>query len=416
MRNTRLVALLLCAAAVGSPARAAQYEASSTTQFLWYPDFLSGTASGTDRDQRDVAQYLRLDGAFGEKDAIRVHAYGRVVGQFMSSVESRPELLDNVIGRLYYLNVDWRDALPGHLDLRAGRTSINMSATAAIVDGADLRFRNLGLEGLGVALAGGRRVWLDNRSEVGAAKASVWGASLFYDTFWRTHAEVGYAREYGADALAREILAADLSTAPHQMVGLYGRVKYDMVSSRYAEALAGLTLSPVQALTLRAEYFESAPSFDKESFYRYFSVTRYGQASLAAEWQVLTMLRLDGRYAREAFGGGETANLWGAGAALRPSDTWYLKASYEHRDGYAGRLGGLRFDGGYRLGPAMVMAGADYDDFRRDGARDGTAKRYWGSLSWDFNRNLGVLGRAELDQNFQFDKSYQGYLALVAHL
>ena len=68
------------------------------------------------------------------------------------------------------------------------------------------------------------------------------------------------------------------------------------------------------------------------------------------------------------------------------------------------------------MGTAMAMAGADYDDFRRDGARDGTAKRYWASLSWDFNRNLGVLGRAELDQNFQFDKSYQGYLALVAHL
>lgn len=411
MRTQRLLAFFL-AAALPSLADAGNVQVTSSTQYVRDVDFLS-----QDTDQHDIAQYLRLSASFGEADNIAVYGYGRLIGQLSTSMEQRRELADNLLGRLYYLYLDYRDAVPGHLDVRAGRTFVGTTAIPAVVDGAQLTGRDLGVKGLGMSAFGGHRVFFDNRTELDYRNDSVWGASVFFDAAARTRAEVSYAREYRSGDFAREETALDVSTTPFQLVNLYGRAKYDLVEGRFNELTFGTKVQPLDPLVLRAEYFDSVPTFDQASFYRSFGVERYRQVSLGAEYRLAPWLRLTGKYAWERFDAEETANLVGGGFRAIPAPGLFLNASYEYRDGYAGRLGGLRVNTGYTIAAikTTLLAGVDYDDFRREASRDGNARRYWAGAEVKVNRQVSASVRAERNENFLFDPSYQGFLAIDYH-
>jgi hypothetical protein len=87
--------------------------------------------------------------------------------------------------------------------------------------------------------------------------------------------------------------------------------------------------------------------------------------------------------------------------------------SYEIRNGYTGQLSGFRVNAGYDINQATkIQAGIDYDDFTRDDSRAGIAKKYWGALSYQFNKMVGVTGRGEYDRNYESGDSYQGFVAL----
>src|SRR5512141_3460634 len=111
MRIMRIVAILVAVACVPWLAHAAEGKVTSSTQYLWYQDFLSD-----DNDQSDLAQYLRLDLSKLDKEGkISVHGYGRVIKQISDSDEERPELADDTFGRLYYMYLDYRDVVKDHL-------------------------------------------------------------------------------------------------------------------------------------------------------------------------------------------------------------------------------------------------------------------------------------------------------------
>jgi hypothetical protein len=411
MRIPRVVAVLIAAVALPLLARADEVQVTSSTQYLRYTDFLSPNT-----EQQDIAQYLRLGASFGEKGAIRVQGYGRLVGQLTDSVEPRNELAKHLTGRLYYLFLDYRDLLPDHLDLLAGRTFVGAGAIPAIVDGVQLTGRNLGAPGLGVTAFGGRRVFLDDKSELPFDDDYVLGGSVFLDTAMLSRGELSYAREYRSGRLARDLAAVDLSTTPSAMISLNGRAAFDLVSSRASELRLGVKVAPIALLVLSAEAYQSAPSFDRDSFYRFFGVEQYRQLSLGAEYRFGSLLKVFGSYAYERFDSSEHANLLGAGFTLRPIERFFLNASYEHRSGYAGRLGGLRASAGYVYALATLQAGADYDDFKRQDSRDGNAKKYWAGLNLALDKTFAMSLRAERDENFQFNHSYQGYVLLDVHL
>ena len=226
---------------------------TSSTQYLWYQDFLSD-----DNDQSDVAQYLRLDLSKLDKEGkISVHGYGRVIKQISDSVEDRPELADDTFGRLYYMYLDYRDVVKDHLDLRAGRTYVSAAAVSGTIDGLYLDFRNLGP--VGVTLFGGRNVIFDNKSEIGTGEDGLFGMSVYFDTIKYTHVEVSYGRKYTDSDLARENVGLDFSTTPHEKVNFYGRLQYDTVADKFGEILFGAKLAPLKSLILRGEYFQSRP-------------------------------------------------------------------------------------------------------------------------------------------------------------
>jgi hypothetical protein len=411
MRIPRLLAVLSLAAALPTLAWAGQVQVTSSTQYLRYADFLSDTT-----DQQDLAQYLRLNATFGEKDAIRVQGYGRLVGQLTDDVEVRNQLARHLYGRLYYLTVDWRDAVPGHLDLRAGRSFVGSATLPGIVDGLSLQVRDLGAPGLGATAFGGRRVFLDNKSELPFDDDWLMGASVSYDAALRSRAEVGYARELRAGALAREAVALDLTTTPVSMVSLTGRAQWDLVSSRASELLAAVKVAPVLGLVLRGEVFQSAPIFDRDSFYRSFGVEHYLQALVGAEWRWGAPLRLNASYARERFDKDESADVLEAGVVVHVLEPLVVDVAWEHRSGYAGRIGGVRGHAAWSFSRAVLAGGVDYDDFRRQDSRDGTAKKYWASLTLDLAKGWSVAVRGERNETFLFNHSSQGWLLLDAHL
>ncbi|TFH33027.1 MAG: hypothetical protein E4G97_01585 [Deltaproteobacteria bacterium] len=341
---------------------------------------------------------------------INMHGYGRVIYQTSTSFEDRPELADDTFGRLYYFFLDYRDVVKDHLDLKAGRTYVYTAAVSGIIDGLYLNFKNFGP--VGVTLFGGRNVLFDNKSEIGTGGDALTGVSVYFDTEKNTHVEASYGRKYTDTDLARENVGLDFDTTPHEKANIYGRLQYDTVADKYGELLFGAKLAPVKNLILRGEYFQSHPTFDKFSFYSFFDVNNYKEMSIAAEYQVTSEYRVSGKYAREDFGGDATANLFGIGILARPIKDLTLNASYEKRDGYAGRLSGIRFNGAYRMNKAAISAGIDYDDFRRESSREGNAKKYWAGIDYELNKMFSAVVRVEDNTNFAFNHSYQGFAAV----
>jgi hypothetical protein len=410
MRMIRIVAILVAVAFTPLLSHATEVKAISSTQYLWYPDFQSA-----DTDQNDLAEYLRLDITKLDKEGkISLRGYGRVLYQFSTSVEDRREIADDTYGRLYYLYLDYRDAVKDHLDIRAGRTYVYSAAVSGTIDGVYLDIRKLGP--VGVTLFGGRNVIFDNKTEVGTGGDTLFGTSIYLDTTKNTHVEVSYGIKYAdldADSeLARENVGLDFSTTPHEKVNIYGRAQYDTVSNKFAELLFGVKLAPLKDLILRGEYYQNHPTFDAFSFYRYFNVNDYKEMSIAAEYQVTSEYRVVGKYAREDFGDDANANLYDIALFARPIKDLILDVSYEYRDGYAGQLNGFRIHGAYKISKTAISAGIDYDDFRRESSRDGTAKKYWAGIMYEHSKMFSASARFEENINYNYDPGYQGFAAI----
>ena len=401
MRVMKFLAILMALASMPLLSHAAEVKLTSSTQYLWYQDIL---AVDKDKTLQDAAQYLRVNVTKLDKEGkINVYAYGRATKQVSTS--------EDLQGRMYYFYVDYRDALNEHLDLRAGRTYVNAAAASGTIDGLYVDLKNLGP--MGVTVFGGRNVIFGDKSETGTSGDALTGMSVYLDTIKNTHVEVSYGRKYSDTDLARENLGLDFSTTPiGDMVNFYGRLKYDTISESYNEMLLGAKVTPLKDLTLRGEYYQSYPTFDISSIYSIFAVEQYKEKSISAEYQLTNNYRVSVKYAREEFGGDATADSYEVGFLARPIKDLTINATYEKRNGYAGQLSGIRLYGEYKISKAALMAGIDYDDFRREVSREGNAKKYWAGVNYEFSKIITAVVRIEDNVNFNYDNSYQGYAAI----
>jgi len=398
MRVIKFGVLLMALLYVPLLSHAAEVKVTSSTQYLWYNDLLADQSK-----QRDMAEYLRLNVTKLDKDGkANVYAYGRASNQFATSNDAE--------ARLYYLYLDYRDVLPEHLDMRLGRTFVNAAAISGTVDGGHVNVKNIGP--FGFTAFGGRNVLYDASKETSSRGDVLAGMSAYYDTIKNTHIEVSYGKKYNDYDLARENVGLDFTTTPLDFANFYGRVKYDTVAETYNELLFGAKVTPYQNLILRGEYYQSYATFDTQSIYSVFAVNQYQEKSLAAEYQLSDKYRISFKYARENFDDDATADDYEAGFRAQPIKDLTLNISYEKRNGFAGQLAGIRLSGEYKIDKAAVLAGIDYDDFRREASREGTAKKYWGGVNYEFNKIFSALLRVEDDINFNYDHSFQGYAAL----
>jgi hypothetical protein len=397
MRVMKLFVMLMALVCVPLLSHAAEVKMTSSTQYLWYQDIL------VDESEREVAEYLRLNVTkLDAEGKLNLYGYGRVTKQV-----SRGE---DFQGRLYYLFADYRDAFDEHLDVRAGRTYVSAAAISGTIDGVYLDLKNLGP--MGVTLFGGRNVIFDDKRDTGTRGDALTGMSVYLDTIKNTHIEASYGRKYVDTDVARENVGLDFSTTPIDMANIYGRLSYDTISESYNELLFGAKLAPLQDLILRAEYYQSYPTFDISSIYSVFAVDKYREKSVSAEYQLTNNYRFSVKYAREDFGEGADADLYEVGFLAKPIEDLTLNVNYEKRNGYAGELSGIRLYGEYKISKATLLAGIDYDDFRRELSREGTAKRYWGGINYEFTKMISAVVRVEDNISFYSDNSYQGYAAI----
>jgi hypothetical protein len=397
--------LLFCAILLLSPFAAAAVEmrVNSSTQFLWFNDFQIG------EDEEMFAQYLKLDVTkLNEGNTASIQGYGRATYRSFSG-----EQTDDLLGRLYYLYLDYRNVVR-NVDLLAGRHFVNMPAGTALIDGATVNLRNIGPVDL--RILGGRNViFAGDRNEITGSDDGFFGASISTDTVKLTHIEAGYARKTDNADLARETIGITVTTYLPKRVAVYGEAKYDMLSETTSELLAGARFSPVEKLTITGEYYQSYPTFDATSIYSVFAVSQYQEMLVKAEYGLSDAYSLFLSYAAEDFNDGEDANLYQAGIAARPLEDLILNISYDKRNGYGGELSGVRVNGKYALNQrTTVSAGIDWDDFRRDTFSEETVKKYWVGGTYRLNKAVSLLVRAEDNVNVKYDHQYQGVAAVNA--
>ncbi len=395
--------LLLALAPVG--ALAAEVKTQSSTQYLWYNDPFQ------DKTQGDLLQYVKLSAtkidAAGQFSAV---GYGRVSRQFGSSGETARGDSDDVLGRLYFLYMNY--AIPEDRgDVRLGRQFVAVGAGSGTIDGARIDVRNFGP--VAISLFSGYDVRFAETSDRTKSGNYLAGASAGGSFFKGNNVEVSYLRKYDESDIVREMAGVHLDQSVLGKIKGYADLRYDLVHGAYGEFLAGIQAVPSsdRMLTFTAEYFSSYPTFDADTIYTAFAVTRYREALGRADWIVNPEWTVYGSYTRAEYDG-PTADVGTFGVRNRSKSVKGLtvNASLDVRRGYPGDLTGFRLSTDYAFGKkALLAAGVSYDSFQRDSMQDGfKAKKFWAGGSCEVRKDMVVKVRVEDAVTRLFSSEVQG--------
>jgi hypothetical protein len=384
-------------------ALAADFRVQSSTQYLWYTDPFK------DKNQGDLVQYLKFTGEKLEPAGrLSISGYGRLSGQFGGENDPRLGDDDGLLGRLYFLHVNY--ALPSdHGDLRLGRQYVSLGAGAGTVDGISAELRNLGpLHATVFAGYDVRFAETTDRTRPGNTLAGVSVGGSFLNG---NNLDVSYLRKYDQSDLIREMAGVHVDQRFLDKAKAYVDLRYDLLHGTYSEFLAGAKLFPFSApVTFTAEYFASYPTFDADTIYTAFAVTRYREALGRVDYIVTPQFTVYGGYTRADYDG-PTADVGTIGVRAVPKQVagLGLNASMDLRRGYPGDLTGFQASVDYAFGKAALAAGLSYDVLQRDSmAGDFSAKKVWGGGSYEFRKNMTARLRVEDTETRKSGSELQG--------
>jgi hypothetical protein len=371
-------------------ALAADIKTQSSTQYLWYNDpFL-------DKTQGDLLEYVKLSATkIDAAGRFSVVGYGRVSQQFGSSNEAARGDSDDVLGRIYFLYMNY--AIPEDRgDVRLGRQLVAVGAGSGTIDGVRVDVRNYGP--VAISLFGGYDVKFAETTDRTKTGNYLTGASAGGSFFKGNNVEVSYLRKYGENDIIREMAGVHVDQTVFEKIKGYADLRYDLIHEAYGEFLAGIKAVPSsdRMLTLTAEYYSSYPTFDADTIYTVFAVTRYQEALGRVDWIVSPEWTVYGAYTRANYDG-PTADVGTLGVRNRSKSVQGLtvSASLDVRRGYPGDLTGFRASADYAFGKkGLLAAGLAYDSFQRDSMQDGfNAKQFWVGGSYEVRKNLVVKAR-----------------------
>jgi hypothetical protein len=392
-----LVAVILFISA-GSPAAAVSdaVRLDSSTQFLSGDDQLG-------EGQAILAQYLRLN-IKPESRNILITGYGRVWKDFVSDGVRD----DDILGRLYYLYVDYSPS--DNLALRAGRQYVNFSAGSSILDGARLDVEGLGP--VGVTLAGGSGVRYRLDSEESDIDDFVLGIDIHLVGVRSTKLGLSYVIRFDEWDRAREEFGLNFRRY-FKYFSPYGEVRYDRLSEAVDEATLGLDVFPTKDLMLKGEFYHSYPTFDSTSIYSVFAVDKYREYLIRADYSLSAPVTLFASYARQTYEDDDDADRYSVGARFYPTDRLTLNASIDYRDGFGGKDWGFEVYGDYRVGEKISLsAGVQHDTYKRpDETGDQYAQRYWVGGQWLISEDAALIARVEDNVNENFNHRPLGRVA-----
>lgn len=373
----------------------AEIKFNSSTQYLWYNDIL------TRDNEKEIAEYLKINVTkLTKDDKLSVYAYGRLNKQLTSG--------DDLDSRLYYLYLNYEGLLDDKVDISLGRQYVYTNALSGIIDGGALTFKKVGP--LGFRFFGGREVLFTERSELSAKDSYLWAASAF-SNFKDYYMQLSYAVRYDKNDRSKEIIGFSADGPIVKNLSFYLDTKYDYALKSTNQFLLGLKATPIKDLILKAEYYQSFPSFDYTSIYSVFAVDKYKEYAIKGQYILNKNYSVTLGYAKEDFNGSEEADLYEVGLKAQPLKNLTINASYEKRNGYAGKIDGIRLDGAYKLNDITINAGVDYDDFRR-AEREDTAKRYWAGIMYPIKKDISLFAKIEDNISFNYNHNYKGYIAL----
>ncbi|WP_224983374.1 hypothetical protein [Geomonas agri] len=390
--------VLLCISLLPATAGwAAEIHGRSSTQFQSFNNELL-----SDSRQIELAEYLRLSITNIDKDGkFSIHGYGRGSQDFTNG--------EGLTGRLYYLYGDYR-GLFDKIDFKIGRQFVNLAAGNAIIDGAQVDLKNVGP--VAFTVMGGHDVVYSLNGESGDAGNTVFGLSAYLTGFRTTDAELSWFRKFDGGDVTRDIVGGSFKQYLLNNLKVYGNAKYDTTAEAFNEVLGGLKYFPRSDLIFTGEYYKSYATFDTTSIYSVFAVNDYQEAVFRADYIMGDKLSLNLGYNRQWYGDDGHANVYEAGASIRPIEPLKVNVEYANRNGYYGNTNGFIIDANYDLNKVSQVAGGfTYDVYQRDSLTgEETARRYWLGGKYKVAGNMAVSGRIQDDVNARYDNNVSGRL------
>jgi len=384
------MALLLPSAVAWS----AEVHGSSSTQFQWFTDYLTGNKQAEFGESLNLS-ITKIDTA----GKLSLTGYGRLTQDVRNG--------EGLNGRLYYLYADYSN-LYNKVDVRLGRQFVNYAAGTALVDGGKIDLKNVGP--VGFSVMGGRNVIFNLDGEASNSHDYVWGAAAYLNGFKSTDAELSYFMKLDRDGIARDQLGGTFKQYLFNSLKLYSNARFDMTSETFSEVLAGVKYYPNSDLVLTGEWYQSYPIFDNSSIYSVFAVDRYQEALLRVDYTINDRIGVNVGYTRSIFEDGGDIDAYEVGARIRPIEKLQLIGNYDFQTGNGVTLNGGAIEAIYTpIKPLELSGGVHYDLYERDRStgRD-TARKYWLGGKYQLAKNMTAAIRVEDNVNQQYSNDWAG--------
>lgn len=408
-------ALLLSSVAPKPVAAASGPEISgrASTVFEWFDvgERVDANGEKTRGTATPIYQYLMLNANNLDQGGLNFKSYGRLATDLNNEVD--------VDSRLYYAYLE-KNNIANRLDLKLGRQFFTSTAGASIMDGMNLRVRNLGP--VTVSLFGGGDVAyysgynvddLIGGGEIRAKFIKDLDLGLSYLQKWRendpTHKLIGFDADY------------DYRDALH----LYSDVQFDYLADEVSYFLGGIQYHRNQNWTLRTEYLYSLPVFSASSIYSVFATDKYQEVMGELTYRLGEGLNSFFRYSYEIYEEFQDANVFEVGLEKIRTDKFSGYASAVYRSDPGGQdLKGFKVHGSYLLVDNLQCGlGADvnvlerrieyfFDSNTNQFGDETTSQRYWADVDYAITKKVGVLAKVERVTSDLWDEYYRGQVRL----
>lgn len=377
-------------------AEALSISGRSSSEIEWYDNADGDTAV-------PAYEYLLLNVKDIDGAGLNFKGYGRFADDLADE--------SDVEGRLYHAYLEKNDLLP-HLDVKLGRQFISNAAGTSVMDGLQLKARDLGPFTL--TLFGGGDVAYYSDYE---AKDLIDGISL-NGLFLDKNLDVGlsYTQKWDENELSHELAGLTLDWNLRETLRLYGDTQYNLLSGGVSYFNGGAIYHENDDWSLRADYLYSLPVFSSTSIYSVFAVTEYQEASAEASFRMNDGYRTFARYVYEMYAEGY-------------DDTNVVEAGVEkiRTDRFSGYLSGVLREGemyGVKARLACLInkslqagVGAHLDIIERrvDVETDDdytTSSRVWADATAFLSKTVNLEAKVERAQSDLWDEFYRGRVRL----
>lgn len=399
MALKRMFCLLACISMLfaSSVAWSAEMHGSSSTQYQWFTDYLTGNK------QAEFGEYLNLTvSKIDTAGKLTLTGYGRVTQDILNG--------QGLNGRLYYLYGDYSN-LFDKVDIRLGRQFINYAAGSALVDGGKIDLKNVGP--IAFSVMGGRNVIFNLDGEASKSHDFVWGLAANLAGYKNTDAELSYFMKLDDAGVARDQIGGTFKQYLFNSLKVYSNARFDLTSETFSEVLTGLKYYPNADLVLTGEWYQSYPIFDNSSIYSVFAVDRYQEGVFRADYTINDMVGINAGYTRQMYEDDGNTDVYELGTRIRPIEKVQLNLNYDYQLGFGGKLNGGAAEVVYEpTKPLELAGGIHYDTYERDRATGReTARKYWLGSKYKLTKSMTASIRIEDNVNHQYSNDWAGRVA-----
>lgn len=261
---------------------AATFSGRSSTVLEWFDDPSDETAV-------PVYEYLLFNILDIDNNGMNFKGYGRLATDTRDVVDAE--------SRLYYAYLEKKNLFKNRLDLRFGRQFVITTAGASLMDGLDLKFKNVGPLNFRV-FGGGDSTYYEDYDK----DDLVWGAEVKGLFFQETlNLGLSFLQKWEDSQLAKELIGIDFDYSRKNLINVYSELQINYLNNVISYFLAGAKYFKNPKWNLRTEYLYSLPVFTSTSIYSVFAVDKYQELMAEYTYNIAMGLRAFGRFTHEFY-------------------------------------------------------------------------------------------------------------------